>query len=414
MKTVRIKRIALLLALLMLAVLFAGCGSEPAQPAQTSGNTPGTRPVTVPQTEPETEPVTEAPHEHVAEEDYRVDTEPNCRTAGSKSIHCSLCGKTIEGTEVEIPAEPDNHVIDPFEAVEIPAAFWKTGSRSAVCLVCGETITEELEMSTPGIYNSAASASERAELPYASGGQFMTRAKTKDVGYIEPFFPTDENPEGYDFLVEFSLLWNETLRGLGGDLTVMHIEDYNLFNINLGTGLISSRERTGDVYVYPSEADVRLDPTLKSVSIGEYGWHRIGVRMHQTAEIVEGKLVQTYIATLYLDGEMILQVDKSVWVLEGDYGKGRTVSDARLYIPEIINDTLFYSDNLLHNEARICHESFFNDGVPAYLVIADVFFTAGHDFVEQVKPAILPVAGDDFQVSETVSLPAARYFVEVE
>ena len=246
---------------------------------------------------------------------------------------------------------------------------------------------------------------------YVSGTQIMLRQKLNEMNDSwVPFYPTGEYPEGNDLLVEFSLLWNETLKNVGDVLTVMHIEDYNLFNISLTDGAITSRERPGDVYLYPTAADIAVDPSLKAVPIGEYGWHRIGVRIHQDAEVVGGELKKSYIATLYLDGVMVLQVDKSVWVFEGDYGKGRTVSDASLYRVEYSAGEIAYYENMLHNEVRISHEDFFKSGDPAYLVIADIFITRGQDFVEDVREIVTPEYAPDFAVTETVNLPALRYF----
>ena len=407
-----IKRTALLLALAMLAALFAGCGSEPAKPADTTAIPARTDPATQAQTEPETEPETEPQHDHVAAEEYTVDLEPTCLAAGSKSLHCTICDEIIPGTEIELPAEPDNHTVNIYDCVDDPAAaFWRTGVRKVVCEVCGKTITEELGLTTPDVYASDWEPADRTGKAYAKGNQFLYAVKINETIY-DPFFPTDEDPEGLDLLVEFSLLWNDTLRGLGGDLAVMHIEDYNLFNINLGTGLISSRERDGDVYVYPTADEIRQSPDLGQVSIGEYGWHRIGVRIHQETVLENGEFKNLYLASLYLDGEMILSVDKTKWVFEGSYGKDRTVSDARLFTAEIINGTLIYNYNTLYNAIRICHEDFFKAGPAAYLVIADISVTAGRDFVEQVKPTVLPIQGEDFKVADNVYLPAARFFEE--
>ena len=41
-------------------------------------------------------------HEHLWEDDYTIDKEPDCENDGSKSIHCSVCD-TVKDEEV-IPA----------------------------------------------------------------------------------------------------------------------------------------------------------------------------------------------------------------------------------------------------------------------------------------------------------------------
>ena len=407
MKKKKLPIAALLLAVIFALTALSSCGGGTVDPPVTGAGTTAKTPEATSATLPETEPQTE--HVHTPKAEYTLDREPTCREAGSRSYHCSVCGKSIPGTEVEIPADPSKHVL--YEWDVTPASFWKKGSSEAECSVCGEKVTEELEMTSPLVYVSNWEAGERATASYVSGTQFMLRQKLNEMNDSwVPFYPTGEYPEGNDLLVEFSLLWNETLKNVGDVLTVMHIEDYNLFNISLTDGTVTSRERPGDVYLYPTAADIAVDPSLKAVPIGEYGWHRIGVRIHQDAEVVGGELKKSYIATLYLDGVMVLQVDKSVWVFEGDYGKGRTVSDASLYRVEYSAGEIAYYENMLHNEVRISHEDFFKSGDPAYLVIADIFITRGQDFVEDIREIVTPEYAPDFAVTETVNLPALRYF----
>ena len=413
----RIVKALFLPALAILILASYGCGNAAHDPEESKNGTAaselpgsGTAGATEPGTEPETEPVTE--HVHTPAAEYTVDREPTCKTAGAQSYHCVDCGKPVPGTEVEIPADPEKHVINDWDWTETPASFWKKGLREGICSECGQGLTEELDYTVPVVYVSNWDVETRAFMPYTKGNEFRYALKIREMDNYEPFFPDYENPDGNDLLVEFSILWNESLHSLGGDLTVMHIEDYNLFNISLTDGTISSRERTGDVYLYPTEEEIKAFPALKKVPIQDYGWHRIGVRIHQEATVEDGSLKNTYIASIYLDGEMVIQVDKSAWVFEGDYGKGRTVSDASLFKAELVNGKIDYYEHTLLNEIRICHENFYKAGDPSYLVIADISVTCGKDFVENVGRTAVPVTGEPFEAAAGVFLPATRYFTD--
>ena len=138
-----------------------------------------------------------------------------------------------------------------------------------------------------------------------------------NLGNDAHYYPTNENPDGNDLLVEFSFLYNEDHENLVGDskvLAFMYMENYNVFNIDLQAGKISPKLRTlasdgGDdvlLYELPQAVDHK-------VSIGGYGWHRFGVRIHSEAEKnANGVDVDyTITATAYLDGRKIFEVDKT-------------------------------------------------------------------------------------------------------
>ena len=359
-----------------------------------------------------TEVIEKLPHTPGGE--YTVDVEPTCKAPGSRSVHCTVCRAVIDSTVEEIPADPDGHVVYDWNVTRHPTMN-STGSRTGKCEVCDSDITEEMRQTEPLVYVSNWDAAKRdsMEYTYYYGGmkEFCIKYKIGEIQGADHFYPTEKDPEGNDLLVEFSFLWNESQKKLHDPvLTVMFVEDYNLFNIDLKSGIITARERTGDVYVDPSPADIARDASIKQVRIDDYGWHRFAVRLHMETEASGGNVNYKYIATAYLDGTEIFIIDKSSWVTaEGSYN--HTLVDGRLYTAELdAGGRLIYDDVALLNTTRITVEEFYADGDPGYLVLGDVFFTCGKEFILPAEKLYLPEQAGDLTVADNVSLPAPAYF----
>ena len=120
--------------------------------------------------------------------------------------------------------------------------------------------------------------------------------------------------------------------------------------------------------------------------VSGYGWHRIGIRYHQTAEIVDASVVYTLTYTLYIDGVRVYEVRA---------GDDRYVNQGyRLFDAEIVDGNLVYKDN---QDAKykfywLQLQSFFGRGSDTYLVLADLMINSGKNFAQQVEPAASPVA----------------------
>ena len=220
---------------------------------------------------------------------------------------------------------------------------------------------------------------------------------------------------GNDLLIEFSILYNETLANQSGgtfDITVGDGSDF--VNIKLSSdaadrygtvvGGFSARDRNdgkGAILSTPSPAAIAADPSAKYPSIGNYGWHRVAVRVHEEAAIVEGVVAYTYTGEAYLDGNLILAFDLSKWAADNP--------GVLLYTASIVNDELVYNDNDAANAwGEIGIYDFYSESRTVYLGLADVYMTCGHDFVQQVEAVVAPAAasielgGNDYS--------AAMYF----
>ena len=235
---------------------------------------------------------------------------------------------------------------------------------------------------------------------------FGVKKTVRELWEDEPdsvrFFPNADNDyTGNDLLIEFSFLYNNTMSNAkDGVLTVMYIENNNVFNINLKTGKISNNAREDDVVLYKADDS-------GNISIGGYGWHRFGVRIHQ--EGINDNGVEDYqiIATAYLDGEKILQVDKTA------YAKTKTGT----YTGKLFH--LYpYANRLIYGiigkstkcDAYLMVEDIYKSSANAgYLVLQDLSFSCGQTFKQQVTKVVSP-ASKTFKASDGTELTGDVYF----
>ena len=230
-----------------------------------------------------------------------------------------------------------------------------------------------------------------------------TYKNIRGTGYFRPH--SSNGNLGNDLLIEFSILWNESLTDGAGSALDIGVGDgsdiANIYLTGVNAGKIVAKERTGTTYIYPTPAAIAENPSLKTVSLGEYGWHRLGFRVHQEAAIVNAAVKYTYIITVYLDGEMVLKYDSSTWAT--------STSGARLFNATIENEELKYSNNDAGSSKANTTIVDFYAGTKTYLPIADEYMTCGKEFVQDVVRDDLPEAAKLF-LSGDDDLPAERWF----
>lgn len=214
------------------------------------------------------------------------------------------------------------------------------------------------------------------------------------------YFPNENNNyAGNDLLVEFSFLYNDTMSNANdGTLTVMYIEDNNVFNINLKTGKISNNTRSGDVVLYKADES-------GNVSIGGYGWHRFGVRVHEKPINNNGVEDYQIIATAYLDGEKILEVDKTA------YAKTKTGSySGKLFDLYPYTNRMIYGPLSKNSDVYVMVEDIYKDSAnPGYLILQDLSMSCGQTFKQQVTKVADPVS-QTYKTSDGNTLTAKVYF----
>ena len=235
-----------------------------------------------------------------------------------------------------------------------------------------------------------------------SKGNWDERPTFATIQGEQHFYPDASNGNlGNDLLIEFSILWNDTMATVYGANSTFDIgvnDGSDIANIDLQSatsGKFSAKERDGTTYLYPT------DPEARHPNIGANGWHRVGVRVHQEAAIVNAAVKYTYIITIYLDGEMILKYDSTEWAT--------SVSGALLFTAEIVDGNLVYFDNGDASAKANTTVANYYKGSNNYLVIADEYMTCGKEFVRQVKPVVHPTATTDPSVTG-VALPATTWY----
>ena len=315
-------------------------------------------------------------HDHVWDEDYEVTVVPTMTTKGTKIDHCSICGETRE-TEV---AETEPVVLD-------------------------------------GTLASAPSGWGYNKNMFTDRVELSTLAQQKGS-----FYPTETNPQGNDLLVEFSFLWNETF-DFGADDSCIFIgrfdkkggnPAYTTIWLHLGTcgdcpflGGFELNTGSGVVKFGPDNDPISVDHPEEFTNIGAYGWHRLALRFHQTAEIVEGAVKYTLTYTFYVDGEKVSEVETD---------PNRYIKDGYLLYEATIdpNDAtkLVYTDNTQAQKhfTWLRRDAFFGAESERWMVLGDYYVTSGHDFVLDVEPVATPEANTFTPAEGASTYPAAFYY----
>ncbi|MBP5610031.1 MAG: hypothetical protein J6X72_01650, partial [Clostridia bacterium] len=310
--------LALILCLLMCVFCFASCKKKNKTTNETTAAT--------------TVEATTA-HVHTPAADFTVDQQPTCVRAGSKSKHCTVCNEIITETVTSVPATGE-HTVE--EWTETPSTLIRAGSKTGTCTVCHQPVTETFEKTEPIIYLTNWDDATRMADPNSILNPDYTNDKPTEhyifgvkknvksiIGNDGIFYPTEENDKGNDLLIEFSFLYNDTVAANAsgdGTIAVMYVENNNVFNVDLKSGKITAKERTGDAYILPTPEDIAADASVKQVAIGEYGWHRFAARIHEDAKIEADAVVYTVTASAYLDGVKIFEVDKTTWATQNFAG----------------------------------------------------------------------------------------------
>ncbi len=348
---------------------------------------------------------------HTPEADFYVEQEPTCTTKGSKVKFCDVCGAEIPETREEIDIDPDAHQVDPETLVIVePTLLAPEGSKTGTCKLCNTNIVEKLDEKIY-VIDSKMDVAARADYNEEMGIDWLNTSDfangicvKKGINEIKDeevhYYPTEENPLGNDLLLEVSFLWNDTLKtGYSGEpLTYAHVDGYDVFHVKAN---LDAKERSGFTYEYitPTPAAIAADSSVKKPALGEFGWHRLGFRVHQEAKIEAGEVKYTYIASAYVDGTLLLSYDAT------DYAVNRNPNStvtALLYTAEIDAEDptkLNYFDigaegaqsNYRTSYAVLMFEDFFGKSTSgAYAVLADLQVTCGQDFVQDVEANATP------------------------
>lgn len=326
-----------------------------------------------------------------------IDKNATCAEDGQKSIKCAVCGE-IKADSIEIIPKNGNHAIDKYVVTKVPTMF-ATGLQVGTCSLCGVTDDRTLDQTTPTV----------TKLEYSSPNHVVHNRDMADVLNGDHFYPTEEDPDGKDLYIEFSMLWNETLAltsagTMGvGRMSLDNTGDGNgYFYLSFKDGIGGNDCQFGGGFEVGSREEQLYGPDMpvggtaeQYPYIGEYGWHRIGVQVHQETTIEDGFPVYYFTATLFIDG--VKASSHSLDLKETNYLYYAIVEDGEIvgYADNDMNARCIYAYRLDDFKTNIAGEI-------AYFVIADVHISCGNGFVLPVTPVTDPEEKDFTTNGETL------------
>ena len=230
-------------------------------------------------------------------EEYTVDVAPTCTTTGSKFYHCTVCGAIQPDSEVEIPNDPNAHVVENW-IVAVPATIFEDGRRQGECVNCGGLV-EETYYAASTEWKYTTESTDALSKSKNFGSEVLTDGKH--------FYPTDENPNGLDLHIEFSFLWNDSLLRLSNSRDQVlegEIGNQNAYWMSLTNNAKGSDGIYAGGFEYSALRTVEYGPagmsrqTANGNNVGteysdfpniggsdqanpEWGWHRVAFVVHE-------------------------------------------------------------------------------------------------------------------------------------
>ena len=273
-----------------------------------------------------------------------------------------------------------------------------------------------------------------------SGTKSYEKVQISEIlGASKHFYPDSSNGyEGNDLLVEYSILWNESMLNFigsnkphittrianssGGDANHIvywsPVADNDDAACKFAGGFEYGTMRTSETgNPYPKMTEPAGDKYTDFPNIGgtdeehpEWGWHRVQIRLHQ--EVTNEAAVKTGTAatykcttTIYIDGVLVS-------ILSSTDIKTEKSTDHKLFTASGGGGDITYSDataKTMWVHPLVVHNAKAQTGKKVYFVYADISVTCGTDFVQKVSKVTSPDAAT-FTTSGGIELPANMYF----
>ena len=454
--------LALILCLVLCAFCFASCAKKDKTAATTAAPTaPAT---TATPTEPATEEETGPVCNHVPEDEFFIETAATCIAAGSKVKLCAECGEPIEETREVIPVDPNAHKVIEW-VTDVPTLLKPVGSETGTCTLCEQEINNELHWELE-VYDSMDPSGK-----YMDGNAFRYNKKFGDIRGDKSFAPTEDDPDGNDLWFEYSFLWNDSLQYRDNPSNLAEIRIFGFRDTNDWSNyrgfyylyLLDDDDKGGAFHTsgdcpwkghidfstyYPGSKpgqNCAIDltsegNTLNGKPIGRYiagwgagrddspylyddnyqtlgGWHRLGYRYHQEAEIVDGEVRYSGYTELYIDGVKCWKVLSNMEGLKKDNGtwsdtdwslKGKNLLLWTAEIDENDPTKLIYTNNdTVAVEFRI--DNITSSSQSVYICVDDFQATCGDGFAVDVVRVENPTE-TTITLAEGVTASGAMYF----
>ena len=374
-----------------------------------------------------------AQHTHVPGSAYTVVAAPTCSTPGVQVKYCSVCGEFVGNTVTAIPIDPDAHDAD-WNVIRQPTVPDQAdGSRNGTCVHCGKYV-EQTTVFSPTVLaldDQHAGKYTYAKIP------ILAAAKGKH------FYPTASDPVGNDLYIEYSVFYHRSALnfdvGICNPYVTTRIHSETVVYWSPANNVSDSWckyaggfEATGDNFMIPvSDSEVKTPAKMieeggafadypningKSQNVAQYGWHRIGIRIHEELtnaaalkkDTTAGKTRALYVLTetVYIDGAAAykLKTETSKYGMKTSENLLFTAtSDGKGGIVYTDIDADRYAIPFQLNGITA------ENGKTVYIAIADVSVSCGKNFVQQVEKLASP-ASSTLKTPTGLKLSAPIYF----
>ena len=347
-----------------------------------------------------------AEHPHVWDGNEVLTREATVLQAGKKAEHCSLCGaEKPTGTSVAFVPTVYESTHGTFDAEASPAGYGLSKSLSSIR--GNEHFYEKNGHSAKNLYFEYSilwnntlrnwdDVTERAEMKVIT---FLKNGKHKELYLLYSREKTKAEADQYNTGVPGFWTSNDCPFANHFDFSCFH--NYTKNNIVHG------------VYDGGGQAGYD-DPVLESSSpsIGEYGWHRIGVLVHQEASKGSGtKVNYSGWSELYVDGVKVWKVKTDVATLAEMKDDKETSCPLSLFKATNDGSNLTYSDT--NPDVRCRFDRFATSGDSAYAIFGEAYWRiVDTDFnpSTEIEPVVSPAAVDYVIPGTDVHVNAAVYF----
>lgn len=204
---------------------------------------------------------------------------------------------------------------------------------------------DSTEINAPFYYKLTGSVSEPKvyDSKNAGGRDFIVTKHVSDVLDGDHFYPTQGNVNGKALYFETDILWNTTIKNnyINGNGFRFIMKNYAGSTGTSPIYLLAPKDNAwassdakasgGFDYGGAATSTITFGPlgvngtgtnAENFPNIGEYGWHKIGIKLYETATANGDSGVNyTVVSTLYIDGERVWEItytgDFSDWITRG-------------------------------------------------------------------------------------------------
>ena len=365
--------------------------------------------------------------------DFETGVVPVENPAASKYV---LGNDTVVDAKVWFMAEHE-HVWDGNEVLTREATVLQAGKKAEHCKLCGaEKPTGTSVAFVPTVYTST-NGTFGAEEYVAGYGQSKSLSSIRGSEHFYPIKQGSGNDakDYRNLYFEYSLLWNSTLQnwndeteksemkiiqfykdadhhkefyllysnaGMSGDCPFANHFDYSCYLTGCNPSWSCAVDPGNGLPIYKAGWDNPISES-SSPSIGAYGWHHIGVLVHQEATGSGSSVNYSGWSELYVDGVKVWKVKSNMSAL--------TDAGLSLFTANSSNSKLTYSDT--NPSVRFRFDRFASSGDPAYALVGNVkwrMVDVDFDPTTEIEPVVSPAAVDYVIPGTSVHVNGAVYF----